>query len=327
MTPKMWLAPVLCILLSMMACNKVPVTGRNQFSLVPDGMINNMSFSQYQSVLSSSKVISSGEQAQMVKTVGQRVATAVETYLRQNKAADEVKNFKWEFNLIDAPDVNAWCMPGGKVAVYTGLMPIAQNETGLAVVMGHEIAHAVARHGSERMSQGLVQQLGAVGLAVAMRDKPAQTQSLFQQAYGAGSTVAVMLPFSRTHESEADKLGLIFMAMAGYNPQEAIPFWQRMSSKAGGQKPPELLSTHPSDATRISNIKKFLPQALKYYKGSAAAPSSNGSGTATPASTTTRPRATPKSNTSTTPATNTTTPKSNTNTNNRPKATPKANPK
>lgn len=305
------------------SCSKVPVTGRKQFTLVPDGMINSMSLSQYKEVLKENKVVTTGTDVQMVKTVGQRVAAAVETYLRQNKAADQVKDFKWEFNLLESKEVNAWCMPGGKVAVYTGILPITQNETGLAVVMGHEIAHAVARHGSERMSQGLVQQFGAIGLAVAMKDKPAQTQALFQQAYGIGSTVAVMLPFSRTQESEADKLGLIFMAMAGYNPQEAVPFWQRMS-KGGGAKPPELLSTHPSDATRIKDIQKFLPSALKYYKGT---PNSTTPSTTTPSGTT-RPKATPKSGgTKATPNTttpSTTTPNSGTN---RPKATPKTTPK
>lgn len=311
-----------CLLVTL-SCSKVPVTGRKQFTLVPDGMINSMSLSQYKEVLKENKVVTTGTDVQMVKTVGQRVAAAVETYLRQNKAADQVKDFKWEFNLLESKEVNAWCMPGGKVAVYTGILPITQNETGLAVVMGHEIAHAVARHGSERMSQGLVQQFGAIGLAVAMKDKPAQTQALFQQAYGIGSTVAVMLPFSRTQESEADKLGLIFMAMAGYNPQEAVPFWQRMS-KGGGAKPPELLSTHPSDATRIKDIQKFLPSALKYYKGT---PNSTTPNTTTPSGGT-RPKATPKSGgtkatpNSTTPST--TTPNSGTN---RPKATPKATPK
>lgn len=308
---------LLFTLLIAVSCSKVPVTGRNQFTLVPDGMINSMSLSQYKDVLKENKVVTTGTDVQMVKTVGQRVATAVETYLRQNKAADQVKDFKWEFNLLESKEVNAWCMPGGKVAVYTGIMPIVQNETGLAVVMGHEIAHAVARHGSERMSQGLVQQFGAIGLAVAMQNKPAQTQALFQQAYGIGSSVAVMLPFSRTQESEADKLGLIFMAMAGYNPQEAVPFWQRMS-KGGGTKPPEILSTHPSDATRISSIQKFLPTALKYYKGS---PNANSTGGGS------HPKATPKNggtkanNNATKPAT--TTPSGNT----RPKATPKSTPK
>ena len=319
---------LLFTLLIAISCSKVPVTGRKQFTLVPDGMINSMSLSQYQEVLKENKVVTTGTDAQMVKTAGQRAATAVETYLRQNKAADQVKDFKWEFNLLESKEVNAWCMPGGKVAIYTGIMPIVQNETGLAVVMGHEIAHAVARHGSERMSQGLVQQFGAIGLAVAMQNKPAQTQALFQQAYGIGSSVAVMLPFSRTQESEADKLGLIFMAMAGYTPQEAIPFWQRMS-KGGGPKPPEMLSTHPSDATRISNIKKFLPTALKYYKGTPSTSSTGG--TTAPVSGGSRPKATPKNGgTKATPSNNNTTKPATTTpsgTNTRPKATPKTTPK
>lgn len=301
---KKYAISTLLLVFFIVSCSKVPVTGRKQFSLVPDNMINSMSFSQYKSVLQENKVITTGTDAQMVKTVGQKIAGAVTTYLQQNKAGDRVNDFKWEFNLIESKDVNAWCMPGGKVAVYTGILPLTQNETGMAVVMGHEVAHAVARHGSERMSQGLVQQLGAVGLAVALKDKPTQTQALFNQAYGVGTTVGLMLPFSRKHESEADKLGLIFMAMAGYNPQEAVPFWQRMS-KAGGPKPPEFLSTHPNDATRVKDIQNFLPTAQKYYKGKTTGgikPSSTTSGT--------------KSNTSVKSGTGTTSPaKPNTNTN------------
>ena len=202
----------------------------------------------------------------MVKRVGVNIQRAVETYFAQNNLSKELKGYAWDFNLVESPEVNAWCMPGGKVVIYTGILPITQDETGLAVVMGHEIAHAIAQHGNERMSQGLLQQLGGVALSVALKDEPALTQNLFMAAYGIGTTVGVMLPFGRKHESEADRLGLIFMSMAGYNPNAAVDFWTRMSAMKGGAQPPEFLSTHPSDATRIADIKKHLPEALKYYK-------------------------------------------------------------
>ncbi|MBZ0243405.1 MAG: M48 family metallopeptidase, partial [Bacteroidales bacterium] len=206
------------------------------------------------------------QQTQMVKTVGAKIKTAVEAYFRQQGMSSELDGYSWEFNLIESPEANAWCMPGGKVVFYTGILPITKDETGLAVVMGHEIAHAIAEHGNERMSQSLISELGGVALAVALQEKPAETQQLWLTAYGIGSQVGVMLPFSRLHESEADRLGLIFMAMAGYNPNEAVGFWQRMADMKNGQSPPEFLSTHPSDATRIRQIKSWLPEAMTYYK-------------------------------------------------------------
>ncbi len=200
----------------------------------------------------------------MVKRVGVKIQKAVETYFAQKNLSKELAGYQWEFNVVESEEVNAWCMPGGKVVVYTGILPITKDETGLAVVMGHEIAHAIAEHGSERMSHGLMQQLGGVALSVALADEPELTQSLFMTAYGVGSTVGVMLPFSRTHESEADHLGLIFMAMAGYDPNAAVDFWTRMAANSQGA-PPEWLSTHPSNETRIADIKKLLPEALQYY--------------------------------------------------------------
>jgi predicted Zn-dependent protease len=202
----------------------------------------------------------------MVSRVGGNIQRAVENYFAKNNLSKELEGYAWEFNVVESPEVNAWCMPGGKVVVYTGILPITKDETGLAVVMGHEIAHAVAQHGAERMSQGLLQELGGVALSVALAKEPAETQNLFYAAYGVGTTVGVMLPFSRTHESEADRLGLIFMAMAGYDPNAAVDFWTRMAAQKGGAAPPEFLSTHPSDATRIADIKKELPEALSYYK-------------------------------------------------------------
>jgi predicted Zn-dependent protease len=202
----------------------------------------------------------------MVKRVGLNIKNAVETYFAQHNLSKDLKGYAWEFNLIESNEVNAWCMPGGKVVVYTGILPVTQDETGLAVVMGHEIAHAVAQHGGERMSQGLLQQLGGAALSVALQNEPQKTQNIFLTAYGLGSTIGVVLPFSRTQESEADRLGLIFMAMAGYNPNAAVNFWTRMSQSKTGGSPPEFLSTHPSDKTRIANLKKYMPEALQYYK-------------------------------------------------------------
>lgn len=247
-------------------CSTVPITGRSQLSLIPASEMNAMSFQQYDQFLQENKLSSSKSDIDMVKRVGVNIQSAVETYFKQNNLSKELAGYQWEFNLVESNEINAWCMPGGKVVVYTGILPLTKDETGLAVVMGHEIAHAIAQHGAERMSQGLLQQLGGVALTVALKDKPQETQNLFMTAYGVGTTVGVMLPFSRTQESEADRLGLIFMAMAGYNPNYAVDFWTRMAAQSKDQKPPEWLSTHPSDETRIADIKKHLPEALQYYK-------------------------------------------------------------
>jgi predicted Zn-dependent protease len=228
-----------------------------------------MADQQYQDFLKQNKISTDQAGTDQVKRVGGRVAKAVETYLTQHNMADEVKKYSWEFNLIESKEVNAWCMPGGKVVVYSGILPVTKDDTGLAVVLGHEIAHAVAGHGSERMSQGLLEQMGGVALSTALSKSPAATQQLAMAAYGAGAEVGVMLPFNRTQESEADHLGLIFMAMAGYNPDEAVTFWERMSAQSGGGAPPEILSTHPSDQHRIADIKKELPEAHKYYNPAA----------------------------------------------------------
>lgn len=248
-----------------MGCATVPITGRRQLSLVPSGEMQQMSYASYKQVLDTAKVINNSQSAAMVKRVGGRIQRAVEQYMAQNNLSDQLAGYAWEFNLIEDKQVNAWCMPGGKVAVYTGLIPVARDETGLAVVMGHEIAHAIAKHGDERMSQGLLQQLGGATLQAAMGSNPSLTNNLFLTAYGAGSQLG-MLAYGRKQESEADELGLIFMAMAGYDPQQAISFWERMSAGKGGQAPPEFLSTHPSDATRIADIQRHMPEALKYYK-------------------------------------------------------------
>jgi predicted Zn-dependent protease len=249
------------------SCAENIVTGRKQLSLVSETELQSMAKQEYQTFLTANKVVnaSTNKDAEMVRRVGSRIAAAIKTYYDSKGQASILEGYQWEFNLVDNKDVNAWCMPGGKVVVYTGLLPITRNEAALAVVIGHEIAHAVAQHGSERMSQALLQQLGGVALQVAVSSKPAETQNLFMTAYGIGSTVGGTLPFSRKEETEADKFGLYFSAMAGYNPQEAIPFWERMAA-AGGAKPPQFLSSHPSDETRIANIKSYMPQAMEYYR-------------------------------------------------------------
>jgi predicted Zn-dependent protease len=250
------------------ACSKNSVTGRKQLKLLPESELQTMAVTEYQQFLSANKVIASStnRDAEMVRRVGIRITKAVTDYYASKGNSDELKDYKWEYNLVDSKDVNAWCMPGGKIVVYTGLLPITQNEAALAVVMGHEVSHAIFNHGNERMSQGLLQQLGGVALSVAVANKPAETQNLFLTAYGAGTNVLGILPFSRKHELEADHYGLYWAAMAGYNPQEAIPLWERMEKAGSGQKPPEFLSTHPSEGNRIEQLKKFMPEALSYYK-------------------------------------------------------------
>jgi predicted Zn-dependent protease len=247
------------------SCSTVPLTGRQQLNMLPESQLVAMSLTSYNDFLGQNKLSDNRQQTQTVKQVGNNIADAVEAYLNENGLGSRVAGYEWEFNLIEDDVPNAWCMPGGKVVVYTGILPITQTDAGLAVVMGHEIAHAIARHGNERMSQGLLIETGGLALAAALDEKPAETQALFMAAYGVGSQVGISLPYSRSHETEADKLGLIFMAMAGYDPGEAIDFWTRMS-QSGGQKPPEFLSTHPSDQTRIQNLQAFLPEAMKYYK-------------------------------------------------------------
>lgn len=248
-------------------CAKVPITNRRQMNLLPENQLIGMSLSGYKEFLEKNPPMPDGNaNAAMVARVGAKIASAVNVFLSKNKMSDRVKGFKWEFKLVDSKEVNAWCMPGGKVVVYSGLLPVTKDEVGLAFVMGHEIAHAVARHGNERMSQMLLAQTGAVALDVALSNKPSETRAIFNTAYGVGAQVGVLLPFSRTHETEADKLGMVFMAMAGYDPAEAPKVWQRMIDLNKGPKPPEILSTHPGDKTRIENIKKYVPTARKYLK-------------------------------------------------------------
>lgn len=257
-----------CTAAFLVGCSTNAITGRKQFKLVSESELQAMAVQQYRQFLSTNRVVSpsADRDAEMVRRVGQRVANAVTQYFRQQGLSENLEGYQWEYNLVQDQSANAWCMPGGKIVVYSGLLPVTQNEAALAVVVGHEVSHAVFQHGNERMSQGLAQQLGGVALSVAVSSQPAATQNLFLQAYGLGSQVGVLLPFSRKHELEADRFGLRWTAMAGYNPREAIALWQRMEKMAQGNKPPEFLSTHPSEGTRIQELKRFMPEALKYYK-------------------------------------------------------------
>ncbi len=265
---KVWQAIVTIMISTIIvtACSSVPLTGRKQLNLIPDSEIMTMSFSQYDSFLKEHKLSSNKSQTAAVKRVGQKIAAAVESYFKQNGLSNQISGFQWEFNLVADDTPNAWCMPGGKVVFYEGILPITQTEAGIAVVMGHEIAHAVAKHGSERMTQEMAAQLGATALSLAISEKPEQTKAIYQTAFGVATQLGVILPYSRTHESEADRLGLIFMAMAGYNPQEAVEFWGRMEAMSGGGGTPGFLSTHPTNSARIRDLQKALPEAMEYYK-------------------------------------------------------------
>ncbi|HAQ19062.1 MAG TPA: peptidase M48 [Prolixibacteraceae bacterium] len=253
----------LSLALFIQACSTVPLIGRKQVSLLPESNMVEMSLTNYSQFLKENKLSTSKEQTDIIKRVGARMSVAVEKYLNENGFKDRIADFKWEFNLVENMVPNAWCMPGGKVVFYTGILPLTKNDAGVAVVMGHEIAHAVARHGNERMSQQMLVQFGGIALSEAIKTKPEQTQAIWQTAYGLGTQVGVMLPYSRQHEYEGDKLGLIFMAIAGYDPKEAIAFWERMAANSSG-KTPEFLSTHPVEQNRIEAIRQFLPEAAKY---------------------------------------------------------------
>lgn len=256
---------VAVLFLLLVSCSTVPITGRTQLDIVPNSTMLAMSLQEYQTFLKSHELSSNREETQMVKRVGERIQRAVEQYFAQNQLSRELDGYGWEFNLVESDEVNAWCMSGGKVVVYTGILAITQDEAGLATVMGHEIAHAVAKHGNERMSQALMAEMGGTALSVALAQRPQQTRELWMTAFGLGAEVGVLLPYGRLQEEEADHLGLIFMAMAGYDPNTAVTFWQRMSAKKDAKSSPAFLSTHPSDETRIRKIKALVPEAMRYY--------------------------------------------------------------
>lgn len=244
------------------ACSTVPITGRQRVNFVSDAQVLPMSFQQYSGFLkeNNSKLIKNTAKSNELKTVGKNIAAAVDRFMRRIGMTKEADSYKWEFNLINDNTVNAWCMPGGKVVFYTGILPICANTDGIAAVMGHEVAHAFAKHGQERMSSAQIQQ--GLGAAVAIGFSNSENSNLWNMAYGVGSQVGV-LAFSRTHETEADKLGLVFMIMAGYNGEEAVNVWIRMAEKSGGSNSPEFLSTHPSNETRIKTLRAYLPTAIK----------------------------------------------------------------
>ena len=254
----------LLITLFVYGCSSVPLTGRRQLSLVSDDQVLSLSLQQYGEYINTARKSTNQANIALVTRVGQNIANAVTAYLKANNAESILNGYAWEFNLIEDDQVNAFCMPGGKIVVYTGILPYTRDETGLAVVMGHEVAHAIAKHSNERMSQQVIAQYGSSAVDMVLENKP-QAKAIGQTIYGLGAQYGVVLPFSRKQELEADHLGLIFMALAGYNPSEAPAFWQRMSQQ--GSSTPEFMSTHPSDATRISQIQEKLPEALQYYKG------------------------------------------------------------
>ena len=248
------------------SCAKVPMSGRTQLALVDNAELLPMAFVEYDKVLKEGKVITNTADGQMVVKVGKRIASAVEKYMKANGFENELQGFQWEFNLIQEAIVNAWCMPGGKVAFYTGIIPICKDDNGIAVVMGHEIAHAIANHSGERMSQAMALNLGGQVGSILLSGRSPETQKAFETLYPIGAQVGVILPYSRNHELEADKMGLIFMAMAGYNPETAIAFWERMASSSKGGRPPQFLSTHPAEAARIDKIRAAMPEVMRYYK-------------------------------------------------------------
>lgn len=268
MMKNIFLYSISILFLILSSCSSVPLTGRKQVLLVSDQEVLTLSLQEYGEFMKTAPKSTDKANTALVNKVGRNIANAVESYLKANGMESMLSEYAWEFNLVKSPEVNAFCMPGGKIVVYEGILPITKDETGLAVVLGHEVAHAVAKHANERMSQQMLQQYGGAALGIALSGTSGTVQNVANSVYGLGAQYGVMLPYSRKQELEADKLGLIFMAMAGYNPQEAEGFWTRMSNKSGGASVAEFQSTHPSDETRIKKIREALPEAMKYYKGS-----------------------------------------------------------
>lgn len=243
------------------SCATNPLTGKKTLNFVSNSELFPSAFQQYGTFLKENKVIVGTADAKRIESIGMKIKSAAEKYLTFLGQPEYLKDYRWDYKLVDSKEVNAWCMPGGKIVVYSGILPITKDDAGLATVMGHEVSHALANHGAQRMSASQLQSLGAVGVSLATGNQTAEKQQMWQQFYGVGSQVGVMLPFSRSHETEADKIGLILMAIAGYNPDQAVVFWSRMSASSGGNAPPEFMSTHPSDATRIENLKALIPEA------------------------------------------------------------------
>ena len=260
------LSLVLLPVLLLASCTQVPITGRSQFLLVDAGEVNKLSFDAYTEFMTKNTVSTNAEQTAMVKRVGQRIAKAVETFCAREECAERLTGFQWEFNLIESKEVNAWCMPGGKVVIYTGILSVTKTETGLAVVMGHEVAHAFAHHGAERMTQNLATQYGLSIIDGALEGQTESMRKIINVVAGTGAQVGILLPFSRAHEREADRLGVMFMAMAGYDPSEAPKLWQRMAELSKGSQPLEFLSTHPSHETRIQDLNGWVKDAMPHYQ-------------------------------------------------------------
>ncbi len=246
------------------ACSSVMFTGRRQVKLVSSSEMATMATASYTQFLDENKLSENQTYQQQLKHVGGKMQVAVEKYMRQNGAEAQIANLNWEFNVVESDEINAWAMPGGKIVFYSGIMPVCEDENGIAVVMGHEIAHVLAQHGNERMSQQMVAQLGGTALSLYMVDKPEKTQSIYNTAFAIGAQYGALLPFSRLHEREADRIGQIVMAMAGYDPAHAVTFWQKMHTMSSGQAPPEFMSTHPSYDTRIEVLSKNIEAARKY---------------------------------------------------------------
>ncbi len=257
------LAGITLVSALMIACSTNPITGRKSLQLANNQEISAMALQQYRQALSQSKVVKGTSQAKSVNNVGVRIKNAANNYYKSIGRQADLVGYQWEFNLLDDKQINAWCMPGGKVAVYSGILPITRNDTGLAVVMGHEISHALAGHGNERISQAMVAEYGGAILGSTISN--GQMASIFQQVYPLGAQVT-LLKYGRSQELEADEMGLYLMAMAGYDPREAQPFWQRMEASSTGNRPPEFLSTHPNPGTRRADLEKHLPKALQYYR-------------------------------------------------------------
>jgi len=251
----------IALVLVIISCRTIPITGRHTINFIPDSQALPMAFSQYKDFLNNHTLSEDKNKTAEIKEVGKNISQAVDKFMRANNMVSEADHYRWEFNLVEEETINAWCMPGGKVVFYTGILPLCANKDGIAAVMGHEIAHAFAKHGQERMSQGLVAQFGGMAVALGTNNQPEKTKQLWQMAYGISSQVG-MLKYSRVHETEADKLGMVFMIMAGYKPEEAVQVWIRMS-QLGGKQPPEFLSTHPSHETRIANLTAYIPEAKR----------------------------------------------------------------
>ena len=253
------------VLLGVVACSTVPLTNRTQITAIPSSQMLSLSSSSYNDVLSQSEISSNATYRNSVERVGQNIASAVESYLKNIGREELLQGYAWEFNVIKSEQLNAWCMPGGKIAFYEGIMPVCENDNGIAVVMAHEIAHAVAKHNNERMTQQLGLQMGGLALTEALSEKESKTKEIALAVFGVGTQVGIILPYSRSFENEADEMGLYFMAMAGYDPRQAPDFWERML-QAGGSNVPEFLSTHPNPENRIDHLRQIMPKALEFYQ-------------------------------------------------------------